>query len=39
MGFLKQFSFYWLVYRVISYIYIGFELTKLENPQNNIIAN
>lgn len=33
---LKHFSFYWLVYHVIAYIYIGFALNKLKNSQNNI---
>jgi hypothetical protein len=36
---LKHFSFYWLVYHVIAYIYIGFALNKLKNSQNNIVIN
>lgn len=36
---LEHFSFYWLVYHIIAYIYIGFALNKLKNYQNNIAIN
>ncbi|WP_297427276.1 DUF1189 domain-containing protein [Clostridium sp.] len=36
---LKHFSFYWLVYHIIAYVYIGFALNKLKNSSNNIVAN
>ncbi|WP_411682820.1 DUF1189 family protein [Clostridium thailandense] len=34
---LEHFSFYWLAYHIIAYIYIGFALNKLKNSQNNIV--
>lgn len=37
--YLEHFSFYWLVYHIIAYIYIGFVLNKLKNSQNNIAIN
>jgi hypothetical protein len=36
---LEHFSFYWLVYHTIAYVYIGFILNKLKNSQNNIMLN
>lgn len=36
---LEHFSFYWLVYHIIAYIYIGFALNKLKDSQNNIVEN
>jgi hypothetical protein len=33
---LEHFNFYWLVYHVIAYIYIGFVLNNLKNSENNI---
>lgn len=33
---LGHFSFYWLIYHIIAYVYIGFALSKLKNSQNNI---
>lgn len=36
---LQHFSFYWLIYHIIAYVYIGFALSKLKNSQNNIVIN
>jgi len=36
---LEHFSFYWLIYHIIAYAYIGFVLNKLKNSQNNIAIN
>ena len=36
---LKHFSFYWLAYHIIAYIYISFALNKLKNSQNNIVVS
>lgn len=36
---LEHFSFYWLVYHIIAYVYIGFVLNKLKKSKNNIAIN
>jgi hypothetical protein len=36
---LEHFSFYWLIYHIIAYVYIGFVLNNLKNSQNNIAIN
>lgn len=33
---IEHFSFYWLVYHTIAYVYIGFTLNKLKSSKNNI---
>ncbi|MDV3429566.1 MAG: DUF1189 domain-containing protein [Bacillota bacterium] len=36
---LEHFSYYWLIYHIIAFAYIGFVLNKLKNSQNNIEIN
>ncbi|MFL0245601.1 DUF1189 domain-containing protein [Candidatus Clostridium stratigraminis] len=36
---IEHFSFYWLAYHIIAYIYIGFALNKLKDNQNYIALN